>query len=115
DPVTATADMLKKLGWGRGRIGTEQFNYTSMSISDYLRLRDALPGAELVDASECVARVMSIKSPPEIAYLREAGKITGEAMQAMIDATQAGASDNDIAAVAYETMTRRGSEYASYP
>ena len=80
-----------------------------------MSLREALPGATLVDASDCVPRVMSIKSEPEIAYLREAGRITAATVADTAAALVPGATDNDLAAAAYRALVSRGSEYASYP
>lgn len=115
EPIALTAKLINDLGAASGRVGTEQSNYTSLSIADYLRLKSLLPRTTLTEATDCVPRVMSIKSSAEIACLREAGRITGEAMAAAIEAVRPGASDNDVAAAAYQALTAGGSEYSSYP
>jgi Xaa-Pro dipeptidase len=115
DPYKATADLARKLGFARARIGVEMGNFSSLGISGYLPLKAMLPDADFIDATDCIPSVMAIKSEPEIACLRRAGRMTGEAMTRMIDAVKPGATDNDVAAVGYESMIRQGSEYSSYP
>lgn len=115
NPHEAAAGLVRKLGLTRGRIGLEMNNYSSLGVSGYLAIRSLLPDAVLVDATNCVPSVMAIKSEPEVVCLRRAGRITGEAMTAMIAAVRPGVTDNDIAAAGYESMIRGGSEYSSYP
>ncbi len=115
EPIGTMAGMVKKMGFQGAKIGLEQCNYTSISIADYQRLAQLLPAAIFVDATECVQRVMSIKSTAEIQYLREAGRMTGVAMAAAMGAIREGARDNDIAAEAARCLYAQGSEYSSYP
>ncbi len=72
-------------------MGVEIGALSSLSTQDYLRLREALPAARLVNATEIVPCAALIKSPAEIAYLREAGRISSAAMQAAIAAVREGA------------------------
>jgi len=115
DPIDATAELIKSLDLERARIGSEFNALSSLSIQEYLKLKDALPHAEIVDATDCVTSVMAIKSEPEIAYLREAAAITSVAMRAAVEAVRDGATDNDVAAVAAEALFSNGSEFTSYP
>ncbi len=115
EPVATVAGMVRKMGFEKARIGLEQCNYTSLSIADYERLKGLLPEAKFLEATECVQRVMSIKSSAEVAYLREAGKMTAAAMAAAIGSVRAGVRDNDVAGVAAKALYEAGSEYSSYP
>lgn len=115
DPYSTTARMVRTLGFAKARLGLEMSNYSSLGIAGYLALKPLLPDATLLDATDCVPKVMSIKSVPEIESLRRAGRITRQAMAKMIEAVVPGATDNDIAAVGYESLVSRGSEYSSYP
>ena len=80
-----------------------------------MRLREELPRIRLTDASSFVGRVAAIKSPAEIAYLREAARLSSAGMKAAVDAVAEGWTDNDVAAAAAERMIREGSEYFCYP
>jgi Xaa-Pro dipeptidase len=116
DAIGPLAGMLKEIGAGGARIGTETaYCWSSLSVQGFLRLKEMLPGATFVDATDCVGRVMAIKSPPEIACIRRAAGITSDGMAAAIDAVRDGATDNDVAAAAYGAMIGAGSEYSSYP
>lgn len=114
DPVAATARLLQARGLDQKRLGIELGSLSSLSVQNYLRLREAVPKATLVDATDLVPCVASIKSPAEIAYLREAGRISSIAMRAAIEAVKEGATDNDLAAVAAECLFHEGSEYECY-
>ncbi|MGE5603280.1 MAG: M24 family metallopeptidase [Nitrososphaerales archaeon] len=109
DPVDATARLLEERGLSGKRIGIETYPW-AMPVPTYLRLRDALSHAELVDAGDLVATVKVIKSPAEIACLRQAADLTSRGMRAAIAAFEEGRTDNDVAAAAYQAMIAGGSE-----
>jgi Xaa-Pro dipeptidase len=93
------------------------FCWSSLPVHDFLELQARLPHATFVDASDCVGRAMSVKSPAEIECIRRAGRITVKGMDAAIDALREGdgITDNDVAAAALDAMTRAGGEYSAYP
>ena len=114
DPVAATRQLLQARRLEDKRVGVEIGWLSSLSPQNYLKLRDALPTASLVDASDLVPWVARIKSPAEIACLRRAARISSDAMRAAIDALAEGRTDNELAAVACERLFRQGSEYMCY-
>lgn len=114
DPVAETARTLAAMRVDRTSLGVEMGPASSLSARDFSRLRDALPGARLVDASDLVACAAAIKSGAEIAYLREAGRISSAAMLAALEVIAEGRTDNDVAAAAAECLIREGSEYMCY-
>ncbi len=116
DAIAPLAGMLKEIGAAEARIGTETaFCWSSLSAQGFLRLKELLPLATFVDASDVVGRAMSIKSPAEIDCVRRAARISSGAMSAAIGAIRDGATDNDVAAAAYSAMIGAGSEYSAYP
>ena len=115
DPIDATLNLLKAEGLTKATLGVELGSQSSLSTQDYLRLRVAVPEADLIDATDLVAAVAAIKSPAEIACLRQAARISSCAMEAAIEAVGPGRRDNDIAAAAAERLYREGSEYTCYP
>ena len=76
-------------------------------------LEAALPRARFVDASNLLNDQRRIKSNKELEYLRQSGQLSVLGAEAAIDAIRPGCTDNQIAAAAYDTMIRHGSEYAS--
>lgn len=113
DPAAATRELLKKRGWTSQGLGLE-FDSRGLSIADYRRISDGLPGVRWADASGLVDSVKAVKSAPELDYLRRAAAWSSLGMQAAIGAVAEGATDNDIAASAYHALMRAGSEYMCY-
>ncbi|MBF0865833.1 MAG: Xaa-Pro peptidase family protein [Gluconobacter potus] len=82
----------------------------TLSVTNYLALKDALPGAWIEDAGSMVAALRLIKSPAEVAFQRRAARAAEAGMQAGIDSAQAGASERDMAASICSAMILQGSD-----
>jgi len=59
--------------------------------------------------------VKSIRSPREVALLRDVGKITAHAMQAAVEAISAGKTESEIAAIANYTIASEGGHGGGFP
>jgi Xaa-Pro aminopeptidase len=59
--------------------------------------------------------IKSIRSPREIALLREVGRITADAMRASVEAIDVGKTESDIAAVANYTIASEGGHGGGFP
>ena len=94
------------------RIGVES-KRSGLSIDVYEGLRQALPNATFVDASDVVVRSRLIKSPAELAHMRTAARITKAGIEAAVKAVRPGVTENDIASVGFQTLVKEGSEYFS--
>ncbi|WP_192937013.1 M24 family metallopeptidase [Sinorhizobium meliloti] len=106
------ADILKELRLEGRRIGV----YTKrpgLSVDIYEGLKRALRGATLIESSDVVAQPRMIKSPSELEYMRSSAQITMKALDAVLPVIKAGITDNQIAAVIYQTLVNEGSEYFS--
>jgi Xaa-Pro aminopeptidase len=66
------------------------------------------PKAKLVDGSTIVPKVKATKSSEEVAHLRRSASITNVGVEAAIDAIEAGKTDNDVAAAAYDLVRHPG-------
>lgn len=108
DPVAATRSLLAARGLTGKRLGIET-SYLSARV--YLRLRDALSEATLVDASDVVDRVKVVKSAPEISHLRHAALLTSRGMRAALGAVAEGVLDQEVARAAYDALIGGGSEH----
>jgi Xaa-Pro aminopeptidase len=112
-PTQAVAIISELAGKRRApTIGVEK-DRPSLTIAVFEALKQSMPDARFVDASDLLNAQRAIKSLAEIAFLRESGRISVLGAESALDAARAGCTDNDIAAAAYETMIRAGSEYAS--
>ena len=99
DPALCWAHVAQALaegGLAQGRIGIEM---DAISARDWPALAQALSGADLIDASELVARLKMVKSPAEIALLRQAVTLAECGIAAVRDAAAPGVSRDDLSAV----------------
>jgi Xaa-Pro dipeptidase len=64
--------VFAELGLSRARLGFELGDCMTLglSVADFLRLRELLPGAQLVDGSSVIRWLMSVHTPLEIERLR---------------------------------------------
>lgn len=104
--------LLDERKLSRGRIGIETAG-PGLRIGLLKDLEASVPNAAFVDLGDTVSSVRVVKSDAEIGYHREAARLTSLGMQAAYDALRLGALENDVAAAAYSTLARNGSEFMS--
>jgi Xaa-Pro dipeptidase len=109
DPAGVIAAVLAKRGWGRARLGVEKHSWY-LTVSLFERLQAALPSARFVDASYLVNEVRLVKSPAEIAYLRQAARAAQAAVEAGIAAAEPGKTEADLAIAVFNALVRHGSD-----
>lgn len=106
----AIKDMLASHGMQGKRIGI-QLDTFGLLPSLYLELRDALEGwCELVDASDLVRLMRTVKSPRELELHRRAGEILDRACQRAIETTHAGVDEGVVMAEVYRVMWESGAD-----
>ena len=98
--------------YARGTIGLVGRGTLSHALME--DLHKALPQATWVDAADLVDRIKAIKSPEEIARIRQVAAMQDAAMAAAFDAFRPGARDADITAAAEYLSLKRGSEQGLY-
>ncbi len=62
-----------------------------------------------------IAKQRLIKSPSEVALMRQAGHITSEAFRAVMRATQPGVTEGQLESVFEHTVKMAGAQWMSYP
>lgn len=108
DPMPAFARFLDELGVTKGRVGMEvPGGY--LQPGHYLQLKSMLGDSLVQDPCGLLMALRAIKSPAEIAYIREASGIATMALKAMLGAVKEGVSELELAAVAYHTLLSNGS------
>ena len=95
------------------RVGVADWNIFPHPI--FADLQRQPPEAEIVPADEALLSVKCIKSPYEIAAIRQAYWITEQAMVEAFDSVAEGMAEWEIEAGAHMTMRRLGAEGTSYP
>lgn len=110
DPVGDLKKLAAEMGI-KGRIGCEFESY-GLTHRRGRELEAAFAGvADLIDVSDMVPRLRVIKSPAEIAYVREAARLSDLADKAALDAIRAGADEGDILAAQHNVIFANGGDY----
>jgi Xaa-Pro dipeptidase len=112
DPMQRLAAAIRQRGLAEGRLGMELGigRLPHLSPNDLTRLRDLLPGAQLVDASDLLHAVRAIKSPAEIALLRRAAHLIVAAFQAVCRKLRPGVTEQEMTRLAAQAILDAGSD-----
>lgn len=95
---------------GLGKIGGTRSAEGLILHGTWLQIREAFPGAEIVDATAVMASVRDVKSDEEVACLTRAVQIIEKGYEAEIAAARAGAVDWEVWAATQYGLLRNGSE-----
>ncbi|MDQ0509688.1 M24 family metallopeptidase [Ancylobacter amanitiformis] len=103
--------MVADLGGSGGRIGVEYESY-GLTAASGKKLDAAFDGfATLEDASRLVDHLRVVKSPAEILYVRQAGKLALAAREAGIATIAPGIDEGDVLAAMQGAVFKGGGDY----
>jgi Xaa-Pro dipeptidase len=106
-PMDALADALEGMGVSGGRLGIDlQF----LPQASYARLADRLPGLDIVDTTDVVARARSIKTPEEIAKVESGQKGTHTAAIEAMEQSRLGETEKVMADRLVNGMIANGAD-----
>ena len=114
DPAEALAHALRDIGLADKSIGVEK-TVPWLTVRLFEGLQQALPAAKLVDVSGLVELMRAVKSPAEIAYMRQAAVAVAAGMRAGLEAIREGANERDVAAAVFPARIRAGSHFVRNP
>ena len=102
-PFDELCELIKWRGWGNARIGVDldSHYYTARA---HRHLVAGLPDATVSDSRELVNWARLVKSPAEIAYMREAGALATRVMNRALAELAPGRRQKDIIANVYHTQ-----------
>ncbi len=110
NPAVELRGILEAFGCAGKRLGVEYEAY-GLTAANGKRLDAALDGfCALEDASTLVSRLRVVKSPAEIAYVREAASLADDAWQAGLERTGPGAFEGDILAAMHGAIFAGGGD-----
>jgi Xaa-Pro dipeptidase len=97
------AEHLQERGWAGRSIGLEldAYYFTARCHQELLR---CLPEAKFVDASLLVNWIRLVKSPAEIEYLSQAGRIVERVMRTALEVIEPGLRECDAVAAVYQAQ-----------
>ncbi len=108
------AQLLRELGVSERSLGVEMDNYW-FSAQMLLTLESELPEAEIVDGHNLVNWVKTVKSAPEILYMRQAAQICKRVMDVAIDGIAVGAWEKDVTAAVVAAQIAGTDEFGGDP
>ncbi len=109
-PLNFVADVLRERGLADKTIGVEMdaYYFTAKSFAELTR---SLPNGRFSDASLLINWIRLVKSPQEIEYMKQAGKIMEKVMQVAIDTVAPGVRECDAVAAIYNAQIRGTDEF----
>jgi ectoine hydrolase len=115
-PYDELAALIRGRGWERCRIGVEMdAHYYTARCHEHLV--KGLPGSTVTNNRDLVNWARLVKSPAEIALMREAGKICTKAMNRAVEVMKPGIPQQQVIAEIYHAQTSgitgAGGDYAA--
>ena len=97
--VEFVSDVLKRMGLGKARIGTEmgREQYLGINYSDFNSIISNLPEATFVDAAKIILQLRVVKSGREVEYLRQSARLNARAQIDILSCIEAGMTENEVA------------------
>ncbi|MCL4333581.1 MAG: Xaa-Pro peptidase family protein [Candidatus Thermoplasmatota archaeon] len=89
-------------------------NFSGLSHTDYLSLRNRLPDKEMVDVGESIANLRQIKSEREITKLKEAARIVSKVGEEIPGMLIEGLTEGELAAKVNYEMMKYGASSPSF-
>ena len=114
DPIDVFKRVIAERGWLTARIGLEMPGYY-LSVANYLKIKDVLAGAQVVDATYLVENLKLAKSTAELAYVRKAAEIADVGIDALARALAIGSTEREVAAEAHRAMMAAGGDSPPSP
>jgi Xaa-Pro aminopeptidase len=108
-PYTRMAEVLTQIGLDRETVGFEK---TYLSAARWEEIRGLLPQVRMVDCTEMMAQVRWIKTPGEIARLKEAADLLDEAYLEVFPTVVVGETERDVHSRLVASCIRRGAQWA---
>lgn len=90
------------------RIGLAGYLCTNMAM--YEGLKKCFPEAEIINADDIMTTLRSVKSPAELACLREGLRLGEIALEAMLNVVKPGMTELELTGVAVDALYRNGAE-----
>ncbi len=98
----------------RHALGSIGFEASALSVQEHLRLREGLPGGPHAPRADGFQSLRAVKDQREIALIREAARIAGEALAAVREMIRPGVREKEIALELEYRMRRAGAEQVSF-
>jgi len=112
-------ERVKELGLENGRIGVSGLSGLLRApegtvVAGMLdKVREALPKAQFLNATELMQEARSVKSAEEVAWMERAAEILDKVVAAILAKVKAGVMETDMVATIWQTIIANGGDYPS--
>ncbi len=115
-PAEMVVDAIRGLEGKAGRVGAElgQEQRMGIPVSDYMGIVDAMPNVAFEDAADLIVKMRMVKTPEEVAYMRQAADITGRARQRLFDEIVPGMTERDVVRSMRRLILEEGADRTSF-
>jgi Xaa-Pro aminopeptidase len=115
-PVSSFSDVFDEVSGGRGIKTLALGDYTILPMPVYDGVTAALGSAgKLVRAEWIISEMRQVKSDLEIAMLREAHKISEQALEVVLNEMKPGMTEKQAVGIVYEALYKNGAEAEGFP
>jgi len=114
DPAEAVVGALRQLGLADKTIGVEKAA-PWLTVRLFEGIQRQLPTTTFTDVSGLVELMRAVKSPAEIAYMRQAAVAVAAGMRAGLAAVREGGNEREIAAAVFPARILAGSHFVRNP
>ena len=114
DPIAALERVAGSLGVIGTRVGMEVPGFY-LHPHHYVRIRQLFGEARITEATNLIHDLTLVKSPAELQYIREAGRIADVAMSRFAAALAEGRSELELVGEVYHALLTSGSGLAASP
>ncbi len=114
DPIDKFAEVAASLGLGKARVGMEVPAYY-LHPHDYIRIKELLGAALMAEPNTLILDLTLVKSPAELAYIRESSRIGDLAMARFAAGLKEDRSELELAGDVYAALFANGSSMAASP
>lgn len=113
-PMQFIANFMQDKGWATKVVGVEMGAYY-YSARSHVELQRALPDAKFKDAELLVNWIRIVKTEQELAYMRDAGKITDRMVARAVEVAAPGVRQCDLAAAIVQTQLSGTEQFGGLP
>ncbi len=114
-PLDTFEALFKAANNGRGVKKLGLIGSSVMAVTIYEAVRAALPKARIGKADDIMFQLRSLKSPAEIAVIREAFRVSEKAVAAVLKKIRPGMTELQVVGIAQEAFYSNGAEYEAHP
>ena len=115
-PWAMVVEAIEDVAGPGARVGAElgHEQRMGMPVGDYLSIVQALPEARFEDAGDLIVRMRMVKTPEEVAYMREAAAVTGRARQRLFREIVPGMTERDAVRRLRQLILEEGGDRTSF-